>query len=108
MEALKPFKVNWVADRKAGTRTRLNEHGHDYYGLLRGSTVPTVIVEAMFISNAAEEDLLRRPEGQDAVAKALAKGLRKYVKKADGQGSEPYAGAVGTTGGVPAGCVDPA
>ena len=108
VEGLKPFKLNWVADRKAGTRTRLNEHGHDYYGLLRASTVPTVIVEAMFISNAPEENLLRHPKGQDAVAKAVAKGLKKYVKKADREVSRPYAGAVGTTGGVPAGCTDPA
>jgi N-acetylmuramoyl-L-alanine amidase len=107
VESLKPFKVKWVADHKAGTRTRLNGHGHDYYGLLRGSTVPTVIVEAMFISNAAEEQLLRRPIGQDAVAGALARGLRNYVAKARPDVSRPYAGAVGTTGGVPPGCVDP-
>jgi N-acetylmuramoyl-L-alanine amidase len=108
VEALKPFKVSWVSDRDAGTRTRLNQHGQDYYGMLRGSKVPTVIVEAMFISNGPEADLLTKPEGQDAVAKALTRSLKRYVKESGHDVSQPYAAAAGTTGGLPAGCVDPA
>ncbi|HYZ91657.1 MAG TPA: N-acetylmuramoyl-L-alanine amidase [Actinomycetota bacterium] len=108
VDGLRHFKIKWVGDKKAGTRTRLNERGHDFYGLLRGSTVPTVLVEAMYISNGPEEALLRRADGQDAVAKAVAKGLRSYVSKAKADVSKPYPGAVGTAGGVPAGCVDPA
>jgi N-acetylmuramoyl-L-alanine amidase len=108
VEALKSFKINWVSDRDAGTRTRLNQHGHDYYGMLRGSKVPTVILEAMFISNGPEADLLTKPEAHDAVAKALTRSLKRYVKESGHDVSEPYAAAAATTGGVPAGCVDPA
>jgi N-acetylmuramoyl-L-alanine amidase len=107
VRGLKTFKVGWVGDRKAGTRTRLNAHGHDYYGLLRASRSPTVIVEAMFISNAPEEALLRTTEGQDAVAKSIARGLKQYVESAGAEITQPYPGAVGSAGGVPAGCVDP-
>ena len=107
-EALKSFKIAWVSDRKAGTRTRVNQHGHDYYGLLRGSIVPTVIVEAMFISNAPEAELLTRPEGQDAVAGALARSLKLYVEGAGPEVTEPYRAAVGTFSGLPTTCVDPA
>ncbi len=108
VNALKPFKISWVSDRDAGTRTRLNQHGQDYYGLLRASKVPTVIVEAMFISNGPEADLLTKPEGQDAVAKALARSLKRYVKESGHDVTQPYAAAADTAGGVPAGCVDPA
>jgi N-acetylmuramoyl-L-alanine amidase len=108
VEALRSFDVSWVADHKAGTRTRLNKDGHDFYGLLRGSRVPTVIVEAMFISNGPEEDLLRRPEGQDAVAGALSRSLRRFASDPEPDVGARYIGAVGTAGGVPAGCVDPA
>ncbi|MGH2758767.1 MAG: N-acetylmuramoyl-L-alanine amidase family protein [Actinomycetota bacterium] len=108
VEALKSFEINWVSDRDAGTRTRLNHEGHDFYGLLRGSKVPTVIVEAMFISNGPEADLLTKAEGQDAVAKALARSLKRYVKESGHDVSEPYSAAAGTAGGVPVGCVDPA
>lgn len=107
-EALRSFDITWVSDRDAGTRTRLNRSGHDYYGLLRGSKVPTVIVETMFISNAAEEELLRRPEAQDVVAKALARSIRRYAREGGDDIAEPYTAAVGTVGGTPAGCVDPA
>lgn len=106
VRGLKDFKINWVADRKAGTRTRLNGHGHDYYGLLRASRSPTVIVEAMYISNAPEEALLRTVEGQDAVAQALARSIKRYIESAGAEVTQPYGGAVGTAGGVPAGCVD--
>lgn len=107
VEALNSFKINWVADHKAGTRTRLNAHGQDYYGLLRGSTAPTVIVEAMFISNAPEANLLASPDGQEAVAAALARVMQHFADTAEPDIMKPYAGAAGTGGGVPVGCVDP-
>jgi N-acetylmuramoyl-L-alanine amidase len=108
VEALSSFKVSWVSDAKAGTRTRLNADGHDYYGILRGSRVPAVIVESMYIDNPPEEALLRTPQGQDAVAGALGRVLREYVSSPRPDIAVPYAGAAGTAGGVPAGCVDPA
>ncbi len=108
VEALRSFKISWVADRKAGTRTRLNQHGQDYYGLLRGSTVPAVIVETMFISNAPEAELLAHPDGQEAVAASLTRVLEHYVETSGSDVGQPYVGAAATAGGVPAGCVDPA
>ena len=105
--ALSSFDISWVADHKAGTRTRLNRHGQDFYGLLRGSRAPTVIVEAMFISNAPEEALLRTPDGQGAVAGALARSLRRFIADPGPEVGRRYVGAVGTAGGVPPGCVDP-
>lgn len=109
VEALKAFKVNWVSDRQAGTRTRLNQHGRDYYALLRGSSVPAVIVETMFISNAEEEALLQNPQGQDAVAAALARSLRSYVDTSGPDITQPYPVVEPpTTGGLPPTCVDPA
>lgn len=108
VQALARFQIDWVSDREAGTRTRLNADGHDYYGLLRGSSAPAVIVEAMFISNAPEAHLLTRQDGQETVAAALERGLKRYVSDPGPDVARPYPGAAGTRGGVPAGCVDPA
>jgi hypothetical protein len=62
----------------------------------------------MFISNAPEANLLASPDGQEAVAAALARVMQQYADTAGPEVTKPYAGASGTDGGVPAGCVDPA
>lgn len=108
--ALTSFDADWVADRDAGAKYRLNASGGDYYALLRGSRVPTVIVEALFVANASEEALLRRPEVREAVAVALAKGIKRFFETSDpGSGFvEPYPREPGPSGRLPSACVDPA
>lgn len=107
---LATYDVAWMADRDAGAKYRLNSSGTDYYALLRRSRVPTVIVEALYLANRPEEDLLRRPEVREAVAGALAKGLRRYFGTADpGSGFiEPYPRPPGPSGRLPSTCTDPA
>src|SRR5919109_595844 len=83
VRALARFPVAWVADRDAGAKYRLNSGGADYYALLRGSRVPAVIVESLFVSNRPEEDLLRRPDVVDAIAGAVASGLRRFFESED-------------------------
>jgi N-acetylmuramoyl-L-alanine amidase len=83
----------WGRDPFAGAKYRLSqEHGGDYYAVLRRSYVPAVIVESMFITNPAEERLLRRADVRQAIAEALGRGLRRFLTSGDpGSGfQDPY------------------
>lgn len=51
---------------------------HASLGVLRSPDIPSILVETGFISNAAEEQLLKSNEFQDAVAEAIHLGLRQY------------------------------
>lgn len=108
--ALDVFKgVPWAASTYAGAKYRLNERGTDYYGVLRRSAVPAVIVEGAFISNAPEEALLARPEVRQAIAEALYRSLVRFTTTDDpGAGYVETSPAPGvSSGALPRGCTDP-
>lgn len=110
---LSGLSAEWVGDTDAGAKWRLNSRGTDYYGLLRLTAeagVPSVLAELSFISNASEEELLRRQDVIDLEAQAVANGILRYLQTRDpGSGfSTPYPRQqpAGPGGGT-AGCVDP-
>lgn len=93
-KTLRRHKIKWGRDPFPGAKYRLSQqHGGDYYAVLRRSYVPSVIVEGMFITNPAEERLLRNPRVRQDIAEALARGLRRYFLTDDpGSGfQDPYA-----------------
>ncbi len=49
--------------------------------VLKSPDIPSVLVETAFISNPAEERKLVRPEHQEALARAIARGIRNYFEK---------------------------
>jgi N-acetylmuramoyl-L-alanine amidase len=109
--AFTPFGSTWAADRDAGAKYRRAGDGGDYYGILRRSAgVPAVLSEAAFISNPAEEALLRDPAFLAVEAEALTQAVVRYVSSDDpGSGFvEPYPRSqpAGPGGGAQ-GCVDP-
>lgn len=111
---LSTLGTQWVGDTDAGAKWRLNTRGGDYYGILRASGaagVTTVLAELAFVSNSSEEALLSRPEVQDLEARAVARGIERYLRSKDpGSGfSTPYPRQqpAGPGGGTK-GCVDPA
>ena len=58
--------------------TRQEKANEDYY-LLRKETVPTVICECGFMSNAAEEVLLKSEMYQEKTAWAISVGIVRYL-----------------------------
>jgi N-acetylmuramoyl-L-alanine amidase len=93
-KVLRVHKIKFGRDPFPGAKYRLSQqHGGDYYAVLRRSYVPSVIVEGLFITNPAEERLLRNPKVRRQMGQALARGLRRYFDTND-QGSgfkDPYA-----------------
>lgn len=51
---------------------------HASLGVLRSPDIPSILVETGFISNAAEEQLLKSNDYQEKVAEAIHQGLRQY------------------------------
>jgi N-acetylmuramoyl-L-alanine amidase len=51
------------------------------FRVLVGATMPAVLVEVAFISNAEEEKKLRSPEFQQAVAEAVARAVARFFSR---------------------------
>lgn len=111
-EELGPFLDEWAVGEQPGAFPRVSgDTGDDYYGILRRSQgVPAVLSEAAYLSNPAEEALLRTDEFRDAEARAIADAVLRYVTTQDpGSGFFPprvIESAAGGGGGT-AGCEDP-
>lgn len=106
--------VGWVGDTDAGAKWRLNNSGGDYYGILRRSGdagLTSVLAELAFVSNPAEEQVLRREDVRQMEAAAIARAVERYLGSKDpGSGfTTPYPRtAPAGPGGGTKGCVDPA
>lgn len=109
---LQPFGTDWAVGDQPGARARRSAStGDDYYGILRNAgDVPAVLSEAAFLSNPAEDALLRTEEFRQAEAQAIATAILRYVRTRD-----PGSGYVPTKdvstpaggGGGSSGCLDP-
>lgn len=88
--SLSDFKADWKGGELLGARARLDpDTGDDYYGLLRRATVPSVIVEGVYISEPDEEALLASGEFRQAYAEAIYRGVVRFLTTAD-SGAEPH------------------
>jgi N-acetylmuramoyl-L-alanine amidase len=111
---LDKLEVAWVGDTDAGAKWRLNSSGGDYYGILRRSAeagVTTTLAELAFMSNPAEEAVLRREDVRQMEASAIVRAVQRYLGSQDpGSGfTTPYPRtAPAGPGGGTRGCVDPA
>ena len=109
---LSPFGTDWAVGDQPGARARRSARtGDDYYGVLRQAEhVTAVLTEAAFLTNPAEEALLRTEEFRHAEARAIATAILRYVRTSDpGSGFAPTK-EVSTPaggGGGSSGCVDP-
>lgn len=111
--ALSAFPAEWMGDRDAGAKIRLNLEGGDYYGILRrafDAGVAASLLESAFVSNPTEEALLRRDDVRAAEAAAITRGLLRYLR-----GTDPGSGFVDAYvrhapaggGGGATGCLEP-
>ena len=48
------------------------------FSVLRTISMPSVLVEAGFLTNTADAKLLREPDGRDKIARAIADGVREF------------------------------
>lgn len=58
-----------------GIKTRKNSQGKDYYGFIRETNAPAVIVECAFVDNAEDLKILSTEDKRQAMGEAIAKGV---------------------------------
>ncbi len=101
VRGLDPFSDVWRGSSLQGTVSRLDvETDTDFYGLLRRSESPAVIVEGAFVSVPDQERLLETTVFRQAYAEGVYRGLVRFLTS-DEIGSainepEPFQGNVGS------------
>jgi N-acetylmuramoyl-L-alanine amidase len=62
-----------------GIKTRVNSQGKDYYGFIRQTSCPAVIVECAFVDNTSDLKILATESQRKAMGVAIAKGILKTL-----------------------------
>lgn len=75
-----------IGQNSRGIKTKVNSKGADYFGFIRSTSAPAVIVETAFIDNAKDIAIIDTAEEQKNMGIAIAKGVLKsldikYVEK---------------------------
>lgn len=95
------FADTWQGSAVQGTVARRDTStGGDFYGLLRRSESPAVIIEGAFVSDPTQEQLLQTPEFRQAYADGVYRGLIRFLTTTEvgSEINEPidFAGNVGS------------
>ena len=110
-ETVAPLSDTWSAGNAVGVRERVSEEGGDFYGVLRGPAgIPSVLVEALYLSSEPEATLLTEPALRDAEATAIAEAVREWLstpRRGSGYLGPLRAQESAGGGGGTAGCEDP-
>ena len=64
-----------VGQNSRGAKIRKNANGKDYYGFIRETSCPAVIVECAFVDNASDLKILASEGDRQKVGQAIAKGI---------------------------------
>lgn len=85
-----------IGQNSRGTKTRLNDAGTDYFGFIRQTNAPAVIVECAFLDNTKDLPIIDTAAEQETMGIAVAKGILKTLNiPFQQQGAELYRVQVG-------------
>ena len=68
-----------VGQNSRGAKIRKNANGKDYYGFIRQTSAPAVIVECAFVDNASDLKILASEGKRKSMGEAIAKGILKTL-----------------------------
>lgn len=68
-----------VGQNSRGAKVRKNSSGKDYYGFIRETSAPSVIVECAFVDNASDIKILATESQRKEMGVAIAKGVLKAL-----------------------------
>ena len=72
-----------IGQNSRGAKTRRGSNGRDYYGFIRQTKAPAVIVECAFIDNATDIRIINTEPKRVVMGEAIAKGILKTLGIAD-------------------------
>ena len=84
-----------VGQNSRGAKIRKNSSGKDYYGFIRETSAPAVIVECAFVDNASDLKILATESQRKSMGEAIAKGVLKTLGVAIQSESRYYKVQVG-------------
>lgn len=68
-----------IGQNSRGAKTRKNAQGKDYYGFIRQTVAPAVIVETAFVDNAKDIQIIDTEAERQTMGVAIAKGILKTL-----------------------------
>jgi N-acetylmuramoyl-L-alanine amidase len=68
-----------IGQNSRGAKIRKNSSGSDYYGFIRQTSCPAVIIECAFVDNASDLKILATESQRKAMGVAIAKGILKTL-----------------------------
>lgn len=72
-------EIKAIGQNSRGLKTKENSSGKDYFGFIRQTDAPAVIVECAFLDNAADVKIIDTTAEQQAMGVAIAKGVLKTL-----------------------------
>ena len=72
-------EIEKVGQNSRGAKIRKNSNGKDYYGFIRETSCPSVIVECAFVDNSSDLKILATESKRKAMGEAVAKGILKTL-----------------------------
>jgi N-acetylmuramoyl-L-alanine amidase len=75
-----PYAAEWQGSAVQGTASRRDvDTGSDFYGLLRRSEAPAVIIEGVYVTDPAQNQLLQTSVFRQAYAEGVYRGLIRFL-----------------------------
>jgi N-acetylmuramoyl-L-alanine amidase len=68
-----------IGQNSRGIKTRKNDRGSDYYGFIRSTSCPAVIVECAFVDNRKDMEIIDTEAERQVMGVAVAKGILKTL-----------------------------
>jgi N-acetylmuramoyl-L-alanine amidase len=68
-----------IGQNSRGAKTKTNSSGSDYFGFIRTTKAPAVIVECAFVDNKTDMQILDTKAEQIAMGQAIAKGILRSL-----------------------------
>lgn len=72
-------EIAGIGQNSRGTKIKKNSAGKDYFGFIRQTAAPAVIVECAFVDNAADIQIVSTPEKQKVMGEAVARGVLRTL-----------------------------
>lgn len=73
-------EVMAIGQNSRGVKKKTNSYGTDYYGFIRETKAPAVILEGAFVDNANDVKIIDTIEEQKEFGRAYARGILKTLK----------------------------
>lgn len=68
-----------IGQNTRGIKTRLSSSGNDYFGMIRDTNAPAVLVECAFIDNKTDIQIINTEAKRKVFGYAIADGVAKYL-----------------------------